>query len=378
MYTELKALMESFIPMGVPGFDAIILKDGVPVFRHRTGFADVENQIPMQGNERFNIYSCTKMITCTAVLQLWEKGLFSLEDPISKYMPEFQNMTVRSGDTVVPAEKAITIRHLMTMTAGLSYNTKSPHLQELRERTGGNCSTREFVQTLAKEPLLFQPGSRWEYSLCHDVLAALVEVISGEKFEDYVKKHIFDVCKMSDSTFMLPESELESVAPQYKYEDGKIKNIGKQIIHKFGSEYASGGAGCISTVDDYIKFLEAVRTFKLLKPETISLMTTARLSEKQKKTCWVTPGYGYGLGVRCPVGNKVCTSFGWDGAAGALAAIDMEEGISVYFASHIIASPAQSVRYLIFRFVRAEIIDGGEFEDVYKELEKLNIQIFER
>lgn len=341
MYTELKALMESFIPMGVPGFDAIILKDGVPVFRHRTGFADVENQIPMQGNERFNIYSCTKMITCTAVLQLWEKGLFSLEDPISKYMPEFQNMTVRSGDTVVPAEKAITIRHLMTMTAGLSYNTKSPHLQELRERTGGNCSTREFVQTLAKEPLLFQPGSRWEYSLCHDVLGAFIEVISGMRFSEYVRKNIFEPLGMHNSTIGAADEDLRAVAPLYTF---NLQNNTRSCLGHtdyaritMGKFFESGGAGCITTLEDFVKFLEALRIGDIiLKKETIDMMTTDQLTDEQRSSFWWKHRCSYGLGVHCPLANTNNHFFSWGGAAGAEPLIDREHGITFLFFRHIV------------------------------------------
>ena len=119
----------------------------------------------------------------------------------------------------------------------------------------------------------FEPGDRWNYSLCHDVLAVFVEVESGEKFEDYVKKNIFDVLSMNNTTFMLPESELDTIAQQYNFKDGKTTNIGKHIYnYKIGSEYASGGAGGISTVDDYIKFLEGLRTYiSLLKRNPSSL-----------------------------------------------------------------------------------------------------------
>ena len=117
------------------------------------------------------------------------------------------------------------------MTAGFSYNCYSPQLKNAIIETDGKCPTREAMKYLAKEPLLFEPGDRWEYSLCHDVLAAFVEVISGEKFEDYVKKNIFDVVDMKDSTFMLPEAEIETIAPQYRFENGKVVNVGKHICN---------------------------------------------------------------------------------------------------------------------------------------------------
>ena len=129
----------------------------------------------------------------------------------------------------------------------------------------------------------------------------------------------------------MPDEEIETITPQYRFEDGKAVNFGKPIFnYKIGTEYASGGAGCISTVDDYIAFLEALRTYKLLKPETVKLMMTDRLTEEQKRTYWTSPTHGYGLGVRCPKRDGKCIDFGWGGAAGAHLAIDIENRISLY------------------------------------------------
>ena len=294
MFEQLKKFCDSFLELGVPGFDLVIYKDGECILRYMKGYSDLENKVEMKGNERYNIYSCSKVITCTAALQLMEKGLFSLEDKLSDYMPEFKEMTVKTADGIKKAENPILIKNLFEMTAGFSYACYSPQLKRCIDETSGKCPTREAMKYLAKEPLLFEPGERWEYSLCHDVLAALVEVISGEKFEDYVKKNIFDVAHMNNSTFLLPEEEIETIAPQYRFENGKAVNIGKPIFnYKIGTEYASGGAGGISTVDDYIKFLEALRSYKLLKPETVKLMITDRLTDEQKCSYWPKETHGY-------------------------------------------------------------------------------------
>jgi CubicO group peptidase (beta-lactamase class C family) len=306
-------------------------------------------------------------------MQLWEKGLFSLEDKLSDYMPEFNDMTVKTENGIQKAEHPILIRHLFEMTAGFSYHCRSPHIITAISETDGRCPTRETMKYLAKEPLLFEPGDRWEYSLCHDVLAALVEVISGEKFETYVKKNIFDIAGMSRSSFMLPEEELNTIAEQYRFENGRAVNVGKNIVsYKLGSEYASGGAGGISTVDDYIKFLEALRTHKLLKSETLKLMMTDRLTEWQKRTYWTQATHGYGLGVRCPKGDKQYTDFGWGGAACAYLAVDVENKISLFFGAHLLSSPAQGLRSMLYRFIRAELIDRGELDSLYKDLKELH------
>ncbi|MBQ2897412.1 MAG: beta-lactamase family protein [Clostridia bacterium] len=372
MFEKLKKFCDSFLELGVPGFDLVIYKDGECILRYMNGYSDVENNVKMNGNERYNIYSCSKVITCTAALQLLEKRLFSLEDKLSDYMPEFNEMTVKTDDGVIKAKNQILIKHLFEMTAGFSYNCCSPQLKRCVDETVGKCPTSEVMKCLAKEPLLFEPGDRWEYSLCHDVLAALVEVVSGEKFENYVKKNIFEVVGMKDSTFMLPEAEIETIAPQYRFEDGKAVNIGKHISnYKIGTEYASGGAGGISTVDDYIKFLECLRTYKLLKPETVKLMMTDRLTDEQKGTYWTKDTHGYGLGVRCPNGDKKYIDFGWGGAAGAYLAVDTQNAISIYFATHLLSSPAQGLRSMLYRFVKAELIDNNDFEDLLKSLKEL-------
>jgi len=372
MFEKVKEFCDSFLDRGVPGFDLAVYQKGKCILRYMNGYSDYENKIKITGKEVYNIYSCSKPITCTAAMQLWEKGLFSLDDKLSDYMPEFAEMTVKTEDGIKKAEKPILIKHLFEMTAGFSYNCKSPELLKAKEETGGKCPTRETMKYLAKEPLLFEPGTRWNYSFCHDVIAALIEVISGEKFEIFVKKNIFDVLGMSNSAFMLPDDKLDTVSQQYKYIDGKITNVGKDISsYKLGSEYASGGAGCVSTVGDYIKFLEGVRTYKLLKPETVKLMTTDRLTEEQTEAYWSKKFYGYGLGVRCPKGVESVIDFGWGGAACAYQAIDLENEISLYFGAHVLSSPAQGLRNMLYRFVAAEMFDNSKFEGIYEDLKEL-------
>ncbi len=372
MFENLKRFCDYSLKLGVPGMDVAVYQNGECKFRYLTGYSDLENKIKMTGKERYNIYSCSKLVTCTAALMLWEKGLFSLEDKLSDYMPEFSQMTVKTENGIKKAENPILIKHLFEMTAGFSYNLQSPSLLKCREETGGKCPTREAMKYLAKEPLLFEPGDRWEYSLCHDVLAALVEVISGEKFESFVKKNIFDKLQMDDSTFILPENEADTIAEQYRYTENGIKNYGKNTNpYVIGSEYASGGAGMISTVDDYIKFLEGLRKYELLKKETVDLMQTDRLTDHQKRTYWTKETHGYGLGVRVPVGIGEYGDFGWGGAAGAFLAVDTKLGISIYLGMHLRNSPFQGMRKEVYRLAKAELSDNGDIENVINILHEM-------
>ncbi|MCQ2430981.1 MAG: beta-lactamase family protein [Clostridia bacterium] len=341
MFEKLTSILESYIGIGVPGCDCTVAYQGDIVYRRR--FGDAENA-PF----RYNIYSCSKPITCTAALQLYEKGLYRLDDALADYMPEFGDMTVGAGDDVRRAEHPIRIRDLFTMTAGFSYDLWSPALRKAREETAGRCPTRETMRYLAKEPLCFEPGEHWNYSLCHDVLAALVEVISGERFGTYVKRHIFDPVGMKESTFSLPDTELDTLAEQYRYdhENKSFVNCGKQIQgYKLGTEYESGGAGCISSVSDYILFLEAMRKGDILiSRETTDLMAENKLTDSQIKSYWYNPVYGYGLGVRCPgpgAGPDSPVDFGWDGAANSYLAIDRTHAVTVFFAEHVLNAPNQ-------------------------------------
>lgn len=350
MFEITKNLCEHFIEMGVPGIDILVWKDGKEIFRYQTGYSDLEKKIPINGTERYNIFSCSKPITCVAAMQLWEKGLFSLDDPLYKYFPEYEHMTVRNEDgTIVPAEKPIYIHNLFSMTAGFNYDVNCPSLQQLAKDTDGRCPTREVARYLAREPLHFQPGARYLYSLCHDVLAALVEELSGQKFEAYVKEHIFDPLGMNDSNFLLPLEDYVNLPPLYLWKDGPIRHPrGQMPIYRIGSEHAAGGASCVSTVDDYMKFLEAVREGeKLLKRSTIELMATARLTPEQQRT-YGNQSYSYGLGMRCHREGCKRHDFGWAGAAGAYMAIDIPNGISLYHSQHMVLSPNHSIRNRVY------------------------------
>ena len=356
MFEQTKALCRQFLKMGIPGFDLIVYKDGQCVLRHMGGYADPENKIPMGGKEKYHIYSCSKLFTCVAAMQLWEKGLFSLEDKLCDYLPAFTEMTVKTEDGTRKAENPITIRELFRMTAGLNYNLQTPALRAYYEAGDGRCPTVELVNQLAKSPLEFEPGEGWLYSLCHDVLAALVEVLSGQRFEDYVRAHIFTPLDMLDSEFLPSEQDLETLAPQYTFKNGNAVACGSGNIYRLGSEYASGGAGCVSTVEDYIKFLEALRTGTILKPETVALMATDRLTEQQRQTYTKAETHGYGLGLRTPKAGGVHTDFGWGGAAGAYLAVDPVHDLTLYWGQHLLSSPAQGIRAQIHEMVLADLL----------------------
>ena len=347
-------LLKRFEAMGIPMIDCIVYHRGKCVFRYMSGFSDEAKQKPTNGKELYNIYSCSKLITCTAALQIVETGDIKLDAPVYDYLPEFRKLTKRVDERIEPVRNTMTVRHLFTMTAGLTYATGTENLKRCYVDTKGEMPTREVMKYLAQDPLAFEPGEGWLYSLCHDVLAAIVEVVSGERFGEYVKKHIFDPIGMKHSTFLLPDERLPEIAAQYSWsEEKKFVSIGPRITpYKLGSRYESGGAGCVSTVADYIKFLENLRVGEaLLHRDTIKMMSSpqipdefTRLPKPEPPWPFMVAGYSYGLGVRCPKPGVNNPDFGWSGAAGAFLAILPEAEATLFYAQHVRNSPNRPLR----------------------------------
>ena len=363
-FEYMKNFMDSLTEWIIPGNSVVIYKDGKKVFEYSSGYSDLEKKIKKTGKEQLYIYSCSKVATVTAALQLYEQGKFLLSDPLFEYLPEFKKMYLKDGDRIKAAENPITIRDLFTMTAGLSYATNTPAFEKARKLTDGKMDTRTVIKCLAEEPLLFEPGARWNYSLCHDVLAVLAEVVSGMRFSEYMKKHIFEPLDMNNSYYHAPNDVI--ISPQYIYEIQDTKNIvelqqkehttgvvkrayGNELV--FGENYDSGGAGIITTVDDYAKFAAALANSgtglnnnRILSSATVKLMKTNQLNEAQRKTMnWRRlRGYGYGLGVRTLIdkaesgSNSSIGEIGWGGAAGATIIADTEEKVALFYAHHML------------------------------------------
>lgn len=366
MLDDLTSYLDGFLKLGIPGFDCIVYHKGKEVYRHTKGFRDVEHTVKVEGNESYNIYSASKPITCTAALQLYEKGAFKLDDPLYLYMPEFKEMYIKDGNKIRKAKKYITIENLFCMTAGLSYNVCTSNIEAAYRETDGKCPTRQTMKYMALDPLEFEPGDRWMYGLCHDVLAALVEVVSGTKFSEYVKTNIFEPLNMKHSSFA--SMHYDNMMPQYNMTTKDIVRCDNAVqIFKLGSEYESGGAGCVSTVEDYIKFCEALRIGDcILKNETIEMMAKNHLNEQCLKTYdWETiKNYGYGLGVRCPLGDNKRSDFGWGGMAGAFLGIDRENEFSLFYAQHVLNSPVQNLRPHIVEIVE-NVIKNAELPNLH-------------
>ena len=369
-FQAMRELMDRLTAWRIPGNAAKVYLGGEEVFSYASGFADMETGEKMTTEHLINIYSCSKPATVTAALQLYEKGYFLLDDPLYEFIPEFREMKVKCPDgSINNAEKPITIWHLFTMTAGFNYNCAVPAFDKARALTDGKMDTLSVIRCLAEEPLEFEPGTVWQYSLCHDVLAAVVEVISGQRFRDYMKENIFDPLgifavyhndavqdKMAQQYQFFDDGQNDLVAQQAygnARKDGHLVNVGKNVEHVFGSGYDSGGAGITTTVADYAKFCAALASGgmglngqRILSPGTVELLKTNQLTEAQRTGMkWPQlKGYGYGLGVRTLIDKAVSGSvgdlgeFGWGGAAGASVYVDTERNLAMFYAHHMLNS----------------------------------------
>lgn len=329
-----------------PTHDFILKKDGETLVRIIGGDETVHKG-ELTGKEKYNLYSCSKPITCAVALTLFEKGKFALDDDLAEYLPEFKDMRVRSGCGTYPAENKIKVRHLFTMQAGLGHDTDSPAIRRFKADTDGKCQTSLFPKYLAAEPLLFEPGKSWEYSFCHDILLCLVEKITGKTFDDYARETVFNPLGMKNTTYAFVPDEEKLTQYMWDYEKKRSFPCGNDIKwYKFGREYQSGGAGCVSTTEDYATFEEGLRTGKIINPDTLEKMLTDNLDDLTRQPFWLTgDGYGYGLGVRVPLSGSTKTDFGWGGAAGSFLAIDPKNGISMFCAQQSLCSPIAQRRY---------------------------------
>lgn len=351
-FTYLKNFMEHMTAEYTPGNAIEIYQSGTRIFQYASGYSDMETKKEMTGGEHFNLYSCSKVTTVTAALTLLEQGKFILSDPLYDYIPEYRHMYIQTeAGELIPAKNPITIGQLFNMTAGFSYEFDTSGFQKAREVTGGKMNTLEVIRCLAKDPLCFEPGTRWQYSLCHDVLAAVVEVISGMPFREYVRQAVFEPLEMNNSVYHHTPEVLANLASQYEYAPDKEEfvNVGPKVRHVIGEEYDSGGAGITSTTGDYVKLMEALANWglgrsgeRILSKGTVELMRTNSLSpELMKYFDWPQfVGYGYGLGVRTLVDKSGGGStgslgeFGWGGAAGATALSDPSRELAVFYAQH--------------------------------------------
>jgi CubicO group peptidase (beta-lactamase class C family) len=328
------------------GIVTLIAREGKTVDLHAVGFQDVEKNVPMKTDSIFRIASMTKPVTSVAIMMLFEEGKLFLTDPVSKFIPAFKSMTVMEGigseAKAVPARRAITIRDLLAHKSGITYGFLSGGAVGGSYRkdgvTDGLTTTKmtleENVNKLAAQPLAAQPGMAFNYSLSTDVLSRVVEVVSGQPFNVFVRDRILKPLKMNDTDFIVPDAKWSRFVTVYSPDgNGGIRpmtdpesfgntHMSPWALYKEGRTYFSGGAGLASTASDYGRFanmllnggvLDGVR---LLGPKTIELMTRSHTSELTPPLQLLGLGVNFGLGFRVVTDLASTQTLGSDGMYG--------------------------------------------------------------
>jgi CubicO group peptidase (beta-lactamase class C family) len=345
-------MMKLYIDSGkTMGLSALIFEKGKEVYYNNVGYADKEANIPMNRNTIVRIYSMTKPIVGVALMTLYEKGKFKLDDPLSKYAPEFSDMKVfvgtdANGNPILePAKRPITIRDITRHTAGFAGGGNSVLGAMVRKADvmNRNNTLSEMAKRLASLPLAFHPGDQWAYGVSVDVQAYLVEKLSGKPFDQYLQEVIFNPLKMTHTGYYVPESERKNFAAVYNRdrETGKLTRQPDSLANLLNTHHwtlKQGGLGLTSTIDDYMKFAQmllrqgALNGVRILKPETVKLMATNHLSDTITKRMWLPDrgqvGFGIDFAVRLAPpktkeeNNGVVGEFFWDGALSTLFWVD--------------------------------------------------------
>ncbi|MBC8528368.1 beta-lactamase family protein [Christensenellaceae bacterium NSJ-44] len=359
------ALLKQFTTMerGPVGCALSVTKAGKTIYTGYSGYADAQAQRPIGEETLYRMYSCSKVVTAVAMMILLERGLYQLDDPIAQYLPEFADAryaicTGNNMETLLPV-RALTIKHFLTMTSGLTYGGElsATHARIGRALSGidekGGCTTREFSRIVAKLPLKFEPGTSWNYGINLDVLGAFIEEVSGSSFYQFLREEIFSPLGMEDTGFFLDGQGQKRLATMYYYdEDGCLKiNDSEDFKYEAAYRFECGGGGLVSSLHDMTRFTKMLALGgrldgqRILGRKTIELMRQNHLEPQALEAFRQThqygwpfmAGYGYGLGVKTLMdlaGSNCAGSLGefsWAGAAGTLLLVDPSEQLSIVY-----------------------------------------------
>ena len=378
-------------PQRYPGVLTGIYRGGELAHVSPIGLRDIEGNKPVQRDTIFRIYSMSKPITSVALMTLYEKGLFQLDDPVSEYIPQFKNLEVFASGVygnfeTTPVAREMTIRDLLSHQSGLTYGfvnrTNVDHAY--RDAGIGELKTtgtlQNMIDSLSQIPLEFSPGDRWNYSVSTDVCGYLVEIISGRPFDAFLKEVIFEPLGMVNTGFYVKETEKDRLAASYQYnENGPPLRIGdfEGGDYTRNPSFLSGGGGLVSTLDDYMAFCQmllANGTFKgemILGRKTIDLMGANHLANgvdlehvafgRWSETQYRGVGFGLGFSVLLdPAASQVSGSKGelaWGGAASTAFWVDKTEDMAVVFLTQLLPSSSYNVRRELRTLVYSAIDD---------------------
>ena len=363
--TAIKSMVDAGI---LAGAATLVWRDGQIIQIGTVGWQDVEAKLPIERDTIFRIASMTKPITSTAALMLFDEGRFALEDPITRWAPEFSQMGVLNSsngplDETCTAERPITFRDLLTHTSGITYGAfhTGPIAKAYEDALGGDVDTYvepdDWIARLAALPLIDQPGVGFHYGHSTDLLGLLIARIENSSLGDVLKRKIFDPLGMKDTGFTVSKEKRERRAGMYGFDDAghlvrRLTATGNSTLPERPDDmkYEGGGGGLWSTLDDYLAFARmfvgagAVDSVELLRPETLAMMATNHLTESQRNSATLlSSGHGFGLGVAVVLDTEkadpiICGgsvgSVGWPGAWGGWWQADPKDNSVLIFLAH--------------------------------------------
>ena len=391
---RIRPVMQAYVDQhGFSGLSTMVARREKIIHLEQVGWQDRETQAPMTADTIFRLYSMTKPIVCTAFMTLYQEACFRLLDPVAKFIPALAKLRVLTGNKEagykeVDINRPVTILDLLTHTSGLTYNflEDSPVSKLYLESQVGKAdqTLEDMIDRLAQFPLAFQPGTRWQYSVGIDVIARLIEVISGQKLQQFLQERLFAPLGMIDTGFSVPAEKLARLATLYglpdiatstlstiaeAYERGYNQRIDVEATHPTTNttSFARGGFGLFSTIGDYMRFAQMllnrghIEGVQILAPKILDLMHMNHLSKSLLP--WEIgglPSMGYGFGLGSRVLLNVAESampgsvgeFGWGGAAKTYYWIDpQEELIGILMAQYMVGfdEPEKDFQILVYQ-----------------------------
>jgi len=376
-------------PGKIAGCQTLVSRHGQVAYFESLGCADRERQAPMREDTIFRIYSMTKPITSVALMQLFEQGAFQLNDPISRVLPKWRDQKVWvRGDIdemeLKTPDSPVTFRHVLSHSGGLTYGMTNHPVDKVYGRLGVNRDRSEtlasFMDKMAQVPLRYEPGTRWMYSLSTDVCGGLVEAISGQPFDEYLRKNIFEPLGMVDTSFWVTPEKQHRFAANYQREPDKTLKLiddpqgPSQYLQK--PSFFSGGGGLTSTTADYLRFCEMLRRggeldgARILGPRTIDLMRRNHLAGGKDLASMAIgafsetayEGVGFGLGFAMTLGEVEAGSIGagdyyWGGAASTIFWVDPKEDLVAIFMTQLMPSATFNFRGQLKNIIYSSIVE---------------------
>lgn len=390
---RLNSYLERYVDDGrLPGFHVVVSRRGKVAYQHLYGKRDIESSLPIASDTMYRIYSMTKPITSVALMMLVEEGKLLLTDPVSAFIPSFATTRVwRGGSVLKPITEPITepmlVWHLLAHTAGLTYGFlyHSP-VDDIYRRNGfewgvpKGYTLEQACDVWASMPLLFQPGTEWNYSVATDVVGRIVEVVSGQPLDEFFAQRILKPLGMHSTNFFVSEAEQGRLAALYQPDPStrlakRLDTMSRAATHR--PSFLSGGGGLISTAHDYHRFMMMmanggeIEGVRLLSPRTVDLMTMNQLPGNADISQYGRPidlenaydGFGFGLGFSVlvdPAAAKIHGSlgdFGWGGAASTTFWIDRARELSVAFYTQLLPSSTWPLRPYLRSLVYQALIN---------------------